>query len=128
MTEEEIRAEYRAAKEANTTMLNYFNFDFFGQNVHLSPLSTLSTLSPLSTLSQSAPWQNSSEWLLSHFADAVVPGPVYDWQRSVMMDTSVASWTDWLVGQVNATRNRLVSYFRLLVLFVLLFCWNRISR
>ena len=110
VTEEEIRAEYRAAKEANTTMLNYFNFDFFGQNVNLSPLSTLL---------QAAPWQNSSEWLLSHFADAVVPGPVYDWQRSVMMDTSVASWTDWLVGQVNATRNRLVSYFRL-VLFVLL--------
>ena len=99
-----IREEYLAAKKLNVTMLSYFNFNYFGQNIILS--------SNKHSLGDDAPltsdlWTNSSAFLMRNFPEAYLPGPIYDWQRSVEMTTTDSAWLAWLVSQAEATRTRI---------------------
>ena len=100
-----IRTEYIAAQKANMTMLSYFNFNFFGQNVVV-----------LDELKQAqkfvSAWQNSSVFLKKHFSHSFFPGPIYDWQRSVKMDPNDFTWASWLVSQANASKMRIGDAFR----------------
>ena len=99
-----IRAEYLAAKRLNVTMLSYFNFNYFGQNVVLS---SDKQLLPIDTPLASAPWTNSSAFLLENFPHGYLPGPIYDWQKSIEMTPTDSAWLSWLVSQAKATRSRI---------------------
>jgi hypothetical protein len=126
-----IRAEYAASAARNQTRLAYFNFNFFGQNISTSLAgreeeemrggdgALLDTNAGNSGGGNDTDadadadddadddWTNSSAYLAKHFASAVVPGPIYDWQRSVLMDPNDPSWSKWLVSQAEQMRTRL---------------------
>ena len=114
-----IRKEYLAAKKRNVTMLSYFNFNFFGENivvpsnvgidlhVPVVPVSISETEYNNNNNNNNNQWKNSSKFLSSHFPHSFVPGPIYDWQQSVEMDSTNLIWTSWLVSQAKATRIRI---------------------
>ena len=103
---ESIVSEYKDATERGLVMLAYFNFNFFGQNVELNQ----AVQNPHSKADNA--WKNSSLFLQEHFLNATMEGPVYDWQRSVLMDPTQQVWFDWLLEQVNATVGTLGDYFQ----------------
>lgn len=110
-----VQKEYMTAKKANMTMLSYFNFNFFGQDIVLPKELNVTTKKRNSTMQQSSidtTWKNSSNFLLAHFSHSFFPGPIYDWQRSIEMDPNDLTWASWLISQANATRNRLGDAFR----------------
>ena len=93
-------------------LLSYFNFNFLGQNVVLPRQPTLGAAANRSSNGiADTPWRNSSRFVLN-FPDAIMPGPLYDWQRSVLMDPGDATWRAFLVQQVLGCRlqNGLLSF------------------
>ena len=56
-------------------------------------------------------WTNSSLFIAEHLSDSLLPGPVYDWQNSVVMDAGAPSRAAFLAAQVS---DKLASFGALL--------------
>jgi hypothetical protein len=86
-----IAQSYVAAEESGLATLSYLNLFHFGKDVRVEP----SPQPPTPTS-----WTNSSLYIAEHFSDAVLPGPVYDWQNSVVLDPTVPDRAAFLSAQI----------------------------
>ena len=86
-----IEQSYVAAEQSGLTTLSYFNLFHFGQDVRLEPSPQPPT---------PASWTNSSLYIAEHFSDAVLPGPVFDWQNSIVLDPTAPDRAAFLSEQI----------------------------
>jgi hypothetical protein len=87
-----IEESYVSAEESGLTTLAYFNLFHFGQNVRL--------LEPAPLPPTPGAWTNSSLFIAENFSDAVLFGPAYDWQNSIVLDPTVPDRAAFLAAQV----------------------------
>jgi len=89
-----ISDEYAQANDYNVTMMTYFNFNFFGQDVNLTEAVA------------NDDWTDPSGFILNNFPTGYHTPVTYDWQNSILMDPSDKEWQNWLVSQAREARSR----------------------
>jgi hypothetical protein len=92
VTRGRIAESFSVAQAAGVMKLAYFNLFHFGQNVRVLPPEPYDP---------ALGWTDSSHFLAQNLSEAVVPGPVYDWQSSVLLDPASPRRAAFLAAQVQ---------------------------